>query len=202
MLRGVFGLLSKVKEVLAASENLDEISKKVKAVSKGVTEQSKELAALRKEVSDIKSAVRGLCSSVSKMSASLDSQMGDVYRATDDLKEEVYDFKLIKAEIKSKLVSELTDDFRKHLSEETRKLDVDVKSFNELKEELSRLVTKFRSVEGEIEKFRAIAQEVKAADFQLSRHAKELAAADSEKLKLLQKIDQMESLVAKMRRSR
>lgn len=194
-------MLSKIKDVLAASENLDDISKKVKSVSKDVAEQSKELASLRKEVSEVKSAVTSLNAAVSRVSSSLESQMGEVSRATDDLKKEVYDFKLIKADIKSKLVSELTDDFRKHLSEETGKLDVDVKNFNELKEELSRIVTKFKSVEGEIEKFRAIAQEVKAADFQLSRHAKELAAADSEKLKLLQKIDQLENLVSKMRRS-
>jgi chromosome segregation ATPase len=197
---GVLVLLSKFKDVLAASGNLEEISKKVKAVSKDVSEQSSELASLKKEVSDLKSSVNSLGSAVSKVSASLESQISGMSKATEDLRKEVYDFKLIKAEIKSKLVSELTDDFRRNLSEETGKLDLDVKCFNELKDELSRLVTKFKAVEGEIEKFRSIAQEVKSADFQLARHAKELAAADSEKLKLMQKIDQLERLVSKIRR--
>jgi len=193
-------MMSKVKDLLAAGENLEEISRKVKAVSKDVSEQSKEFSELKTQLSEVKADVKKIGTDVSKLSSSLAETLDDFSKTNEGFKKELYEFKMIKSDIKSKLVDELLDSFREELRKGTGKLDTDVKGFNALKDELSHLVSKFKSVEGEIEKFKAIAQEVKSADFQLSRHAKELAAADSEKLKLMQQIDQLERLVSKIRR--
>ncbi len=193
-------MIDKVKGLMAVGENLDEISKKVRSVADSVAAQSKELSAFKKEVSELKSGIVKLNSESEKLVSSIDSQISGLKSSVDDLKKEVYDFKLIKADIKSKLVSELSETFREELRQETRKLDLDVKNFNDLKNELSVLVGKFKSVELEIEKFRSIAQNIKAADFELTHHARELAKADQEKLTLMQKIDQLERLLSKLRR--
>jgi archaellum component FlaC len=194
-------MISKVKDLMAISEKLEGISEQVGSVkcdvdghSEGIARFMEEISALRSEVKDINKAQSRFCSSV-------ESQISSLTAARQDLEKEVYDFKLIKADIKSRLVAELADDFREQMKKETAKLDVDVKRFNELKDELSRLVGKFRSVEDEIAKFKAIAQDIRSADFELARHAKELTKADEEKLKLMQRIDHLERLVSKMRRS-
>jgi chromosome segregation ATPase len=194
-------MISKVKDLMAVGEKLDSVSKKVSAVKKEVDSQSEDLAGFSKEVSSLKVEMAKFNTDASKFCTNVGSQAELLMKARADLEKEVYDFKLIKADIKSKLVSELAEDFRHQLKKEAEKLDTDVKHFNELKDELSKIVSKFKSVEAEIDKFKAIANQVKAADFQLERHAKELAKADEEKLKLLQKIDHLERLVSKMRRS-
>lgn len=195
-------MISKVKDLMAVSEKLDSVSRKVDDVSKEIGVHSEGIASFTTEVTDLKDELAKLNSEVTRFSSTTNEQLDALRKARADLEKEVYDFKLIKADIKSKLVAEITEDFRSQMQKETAKLDIDVKNFNDLKQELSRLVGKFRSVEDEIAKFKAIAQDVKKADFELARHARELTKADEEKLRLLQKIDQLERLVSKMRRGR
>jgi len=186
---------------MAVSRKLDDVSQDVKAVSKDVESHSKAMANFNEQVTALTGAVKLNADESSRFCATIQEQIAELKRAREDLKQEVYDFKLIKSELKSKLISDLTDDFRAHLKEEAAKLDTDVKRFNELKEELSGLVSKFRDVESEVDKFREIAKDVKSADFELSRHAREIAKADQEKLRLMQKIDHLERLISKMRRN-
>ncbi|MFC1741366.1 hypothetical protein ACFL3V_02430 [Nanoarchaeota archaeon] len=195
-------MISKVKDLMAIGGKLDEISKKVDAAEESVSMHSAEIAEYRKDVSGLKEDFTGLHKESSKFGSTVSDQIDALKKAREDLENELYDFKRIKADIKAKLVTELTDDFREELKKETKKLDTDVKQFNELKDELSSLVTEFKSVEGEIAKFRKIAGQVKEADFQLARHARELTKADQEKLNLMQKVDQLERLISKMRRGR
>lgn len=194
-------MISKMKGIMSASDRIDAVSKSVSALKSDVKGQSDEIASFCKEASALRTEVRKLTEDQLRFAKEASEQLDALRSVRQDLEKEVYDFKLIKADIKSRLVADLADDFRANLKKEAEKLDTDVKRFNELKDELSSLVGKFRSVEGEIAKFRQIAADVKSADFQLARHAKELTQADSEKLKLLQKIDQLEHLVSKMRRS-
>ncbi|MBW2965000.1 hypothetical protein KY363_06090 [Candidatus Woesearchaeota archaeon] len=194
-------MISKMKGIMSASDRIDAVSKSVSTIKSDMKGQSEEIASFCKEAAALRAEVKRLADEQSKFAKEASAQLDALKSARQDLEKEVYDFKLIKADIKSRLVADLTDDFRAVLKKEAEKLDTDVKRFNELKDELSHLVGKFRSVEDEIAKFKSIAGDVKAADFQLARHAKELTQADSEKLKLLQKIDQLEHLVSKMRRS-
>lgn len=193
-------MISKVRDLIAVGEKLDEISGKVRSSSKEVAGQSREISALKEDVAALRSDIKRLCEEHGRSAEQLASQVGELRSANEDLRKELYDFRLVKADIRSNLVSGLAQDFRDRLREEIGKFDTDVKRFNELKDELSSLVAGFRSVEGEIRKFREISSGIKAADFELVKHAKSLEKADSEKLRLMQKIDHLERLVSKMRR--
>ena len=194
-------MISKVKGLIAVGENLEDISKKVKSASKDISDQSKELSTMKEGVAGMKLELVGLREENKRFSEHVKLQTDCIKNVNEELKKELYDFKLIKSDIKSKLVSELAQDFRNQLREETKKLDTDVKQFNDLKTELSGIVAEFHSVEGEIRRFKEIASRIKTADFELVKHARELDKADSEKIRMLQKIDQLEHLVSKMRRS-
>ena len=193
-------MISKMKELIAMGENINSISDDVKVVSRNISDHSRAIASFRAEIELLTGNVRSNADEAGRFCSSVQEQIEELRKVREDLKQEVYDFKLIKADIKSRLIAELTDDFRSEIRKESAKLETDIKRFNELKDELSALVKKFRSVESEIVKFKRIAEEVNAADFELSRHAKEISRADHEKLQLMQKVDQLERLVSKMRR--
>jgi len=193
-------MLSKVKDLMDVGSKLEEMSKKVKSATADVSAQAKEMSHFKSEISALKGEVSKLVSESSKFCSSVQSQISELKSATDELKNEVYDFKMIKADIKSKLVSELGEAFREELKKETKTLDMDVKNFNALKDELSSLVGKFKSVESDIMKFKEISQVIKSTDFELSKYAHEVTKADHEKLELMQKIDQLENLLSKLRR--
>lgn len=195
-------MISKVKDMMAVSERLDGVSARVKSLDADISAHSEGIAAFRKEVGVLRSELKETAEGISGFCSAMLSELDGLRQLREDLKKELFDFKMIKSDIRSNLVSGLTEDFRSQLREETRKLDTDVKAFNSLKDELSVLVTKFRGAEAEIDKFRSIASGISAADFELSRYAREVAKADQEKLRLMQKVDQLERLVSKMRRSR
>lgn len=188
--------------MMETSEKLNELNARVGDSAKVVSDQSKELESFRNEVRELKTEIQKFSSEASRFSETAFSQLSSIRKTNEDMKSELYDFKLIKADIKSTLVGELMEEFRTVLRKETGKLDTDVKCFNELKDELSVLVTKFKSVEQEIAKFKEIASQVKSADFQLARYARELETNDREKLQLMSENDNLKRLLAKERRSR
>lgn len=194
-------MISKVKDLIAISERLEGISQQVGSVKCDVDSHSEGIAAFMKEISALRSEVKSMNKEQSRFCSSVAEQLEGIRSLRQDLEKEIYDFKLIKADLKSRLIADLAEDFRNHMKKETDKLDIDVKRFNELKNELSVLVGKFRSVEEEIAKFKEIAKQVQATDFELVKYARELTKADQEKLNLMQKIDHLERLVSKMRRS-
>jgi chromosome segregation ATPase len=195
-------MLSKVKDLMGVGSRVDEASGKIKELAKDISAESKEMAAFRKEVAALKSEVSGLNTKAEESLSAISAQMDEIHKTNEEFKKELYDFKMIKSDIKSKLVSELSESFREELKNETRKLDVDVKAFNDLKEELCVLVTKFKAVESEVAKFKEIAGSLKSADFQLANYARELTKNDQEKLRLMEKVEHLERLVAKERRGR
>jgi len=195
-------MLDRMKDLMGAGSKIEEVSVKIKELAKEVSSQSKDVSAFRKELSGLKNEINDLNTTAKDSLSAITLQLDELHKTNEDYKKELYDFKMIKSEIKSKLVQDLAEDFRTELRNETRKLDTDVKAFNDLKEELCILVTKFKSVESEVAKFKEIAQEIKSADFKLASFAKELTKTDQEKLKLMERVDYLERLVAKERRGR
>ncbi|MHA2023660.1 MAG: hypothetical protein ACTSWQ_08375 [Candidatus Thorarchaeota archaeon] len=195
-------MMSRLKNLMETSERLNELNEKVSDSASVVLNQSKEVEGFKGEVRELKLEVQTFTSEASRFSETAFSQLAGIKKTNESLKTELYDFKLIKSEIKSRLVGEVMDELRAELRKETGKLDTDVKCFNELKDELSVLVGKFKSVESEITKFKSIASQVNSADFELGKFARELEKSDSEKLRLMQENDNLKRLLAKERRGR
>lgn len=201
-MKGDVGMIARLKDVMGTSKKLEELSAQVDDNKCAVTGYSKEMGLFRDELRELKTEIKRFASEAGRFSETAFLQLNGVRKTNEDLKSEVYDFKMLKSDLKSKVMDELIDGFRDEMRKETSKIASDVTRFNELKDELSIIVTKFKSVESEIDKFKLIAQQIKTADFQLQRHARELEKNDSEKLKLMQENDNLKRLLAKERRGR
>ena len=195
-------MISRLKDVMGASRKLEELSAQVDDNKSVVIGYSKEMEGFRNELQELKIEIKNFASEAGRFSETAFLQLNGIRKTNEDLKSEVFEFKSIKADIKSKLVGELMDGFRSEIRKESAKLETDVKHFNELKTELSTLVSQFSSVEGEIAKFKLIAGQISAGDFELQRHARELQKNDKEKLQLMQENDNLKRLLAKERRGR
>ena len=193
-------MISRIKGVMETGQRIEELSAQVSANRSAVLEYSREIEGFRKEVQELKTEIARFTSEASRFSETAFLQLNGVRKTNEDLKSEVYDFKLIKSEIKSRLVGDVLDEIRAEVRKGSAKLDTDVTRFNELKDELSVIVSKFRSVESEIAKFHSIAQQIKEADFHLARYARELEKNDREKLALMKENDNLKHLLAKERR--
>jgi len=116
----------------------------------------------------------------------------------DELKKELYEFKLFKKEIKKKF----SEQIEKDISTIRESMKKDVSGFNDTKNKLDLKLNQVEKLDQEIKKLTTITKGINAADFELSKHKKNLDNNEKEKLELLRKIDNLERLVAKLRRGR
>src|SRR3989344_1253915 len=79
-------------------------------------------------------------------------------------------------------------------------LKLDSGKYDSAKKEIERSAALLAQMNEELAKFHAISREIKQGDFQLVKYAKELQASDSERVKLMKEIDDLQRMVAKMRR--
>ena len=70
----------------------------------------------------------------------------------------------------------------------------------ELKESLASVKIELAQTQDELKKFTTISSGIKEADFELTQYIKKIQSMDNEKLELLQKIDSLERLLARMKR--
>lgn len=107
---------------------------------------------------------------------------------------------------KVELKEQVTAQFQQQLVKATRdmegKLSADLSLVDELSGRLGDFTRELKSSAAVIHQFQDLAKTIEDADFQLKEHAKALENADAEKVKLLKRIDELESMIAKFKRSK
>ena len=116
------------------------------------------------------------------------------------MSKEVYDFKLLKAQLQKKLLDKFEEELKQELTLNMEVLRKDISDYEEMKNSVKEMLKKTELAKQEMGKWLDISGSIKAADFELHRFARQLQQADSEKLELMRKIDTLERLVSKMRR--
>ncbi|HII71184.1 TPA: hypothetical protein HA265_00335 [Candidatus Woesearchaeota archaeon] len=195
-------MISKIKDLMDISQKLDEINTKVTEHSETVDRHSSALKGYKDSVETIRQEMLGVNKELGGFTIRASSLLEEMEGTNESMKKELYELKLVKTDMRNKLVDELTEIFREELRKQTRQLERDVQSYNKLKEELSRITIQLGNLESEMGKFRAIAQQLKATDFELAKYAREVCKADGEKLKLMKDLDNLQRLLSKERRQR
>ncbi|MDP7116074.1 MAG: hypothetical protein QF632_06015 [Candidatus Woesearchaeota archaeon] len=118
-----------------------------------------------------------------------------------EFEKELYNFKLLSANVEKKLLEKFDQQISGEIHDYFEKLRTDIKSFGDLKEKVDSISREITHASQEVSKFVQISEHIKKADFDLTKYAEKLSEMDSEKLELMRKIDNLERLIAKMRRS-
>ena len=119
----------------------------------------------------------------------------------EELRNEINDFKLIKSRMEKKLVESFEREIKDELMPRFERLSGVVKNFGKMDSKAESVTARFDAINDEISKFIDISKRIKKEDFELVRFANQLKTMDTEKLELMRKIDSLERLVSKMRRS-
>lgn len=108
-------------------------------------------------------------------------------------KKEFDNLNLIKNNLTEKVLEKIEQDLKEELKKHFAKLDSEKAKFEETTKELETL-------REEIKRLTVLAEKIKAADLELTQYAQELRNRDDEKTRLLKKIDDLQTLIAKIRR--
>lgn len=188
-------MIQKIKDLMKIKELIDEINSNIKNHSDSV-------ASMKKEVDELKAQLNVLKSNNDEFFKNFDNNVNEIKDMKESLRKEIHEFSLLKAQLQKKLIDKFEEELKNELKVCSESLKTDMESYNETKEKTNSMLIRLSNLSEEITKFSEISKNIKKEDFELTKFAKQLLEMDKEKLELMRKIDTLERLIAKMRRSR
>ena len=188
-------MINKIKDLLRIKELIDEINNNVKNYSENVSSMKKEIDELKKQLTEIKSNNDDFFRNFKDNSA-------EIKEMKENLRKEIHEFSLLKSQLQNKLITKFEEELKNELKVCSESLKLDMQNYNEIKEKTNSMLARLARLGEEMAKLAEISKTLKKEDFEMTKFAKQLLEMDNEKLELMRKIDTLERLVAKMRRSR
>ena len=176
------------QDVAARADEAKGLQEDVKAQRSRIQEQQDFLDKLSKRHDEL----------MRRFSEELDTLKG----TNEQARAEVHNLRTARVELKE----DVTERFQQQLTKSVRnmegKLEADTSKVESLSESLQAVTKELKDARAEIGKFKDLAETVKESDFRLKEHAKALEQADQEKLRLMKRVDELESMMAKMKQRR
>jgi hypothetical protein len=169
-------MLQKIKDLMKVKEDIDLINKNIEENNKIISELKDELVKNFKE------------------------NLFVIKNLKEDFGKEIYEFKLLKAQLQKKILDRFEEELQKDLEVNRQALRKDTEDYNELRKKAAEVLSRLNLTSGEVNKFIEISKSIKKEDFELTKFARHLLDMDREKLELMRKIDTLERLVSKIRR--
>lgn len=120
----------------------------------------------------------------------------------DQVNTVIIDLKLLRPRLEKKMQEDFSSAVEQELANTTNKIEAQAAGFNHAKDVFSKYIATTQDVGNEMQKFLLIAKQLDEKDFALENYAKRLEQTDAEKLRLLKRIDELERLLAKMKRGK
>jgi len=188
-------MLSKIKGLMQTSELVNQINKKVE-------DHSAQVGLLKDELACLSGALHEIKSNQTEFLTNFKDNLQIINESKENLRKEIYDFKLLKAELQKGLLEKFEEELNNCLRENVQSIKVDSDEYSRLKEMINDIAGEMENLSNEIKKFSEVSKNIKKGDFELAKFGKQLLDMDKEKLELMKKIDTLERLVARMRRNR
>ena len=186
-------MLQKIKDVLKTKEDIDLMNKNIEENNKIISELKVELESLKNELTETKKTQ-------DEFLKNFRENLFVIKNLKDDFGKEIYEFKLLKAQLQKKILEKFEEELQKDLEVNRESLKKDTDDYSELRKKVAEILSRLNLTTEEINKFIEISKSIKKEDFELTKFARQITDMDREKLELMRKIDTLERLVSKIRR--
>jgi chromosome segregation ATPase len=187
-------MLQNIKDLLKVKDMIVQIKEQTE-------EYNKTISSLKTELNSLKNEIRDTKSNQAELLNYLKDSMGSIDDIKEELKKEVYEFNLLKSQMQGKILEKFEKELQNELNINLEKLKADNKNYEDARKELALVVNKTIVLGDELNKFAEIGKNLKKEDFMLTKFCNKIWDVDKEKLELMKKIDTLERLVSKIRRS-
>lgn len=178
-------------------EVIDKLNSNIQNNIKVVNELTKEISGLRENFSVIKEQIN---KDSGEMVDSLKEKIDTISNLKSDFEQEITNFKIFLSNQKKGMLEDLTKEFRDEMLNHMNNLKGDISSYNELKQQVSAVLSQTTTLTEEIQKLKEISRNIRKEDFELSKFVDKVTEMDKEKLRLMKEIDTLQRLIAKSRR--
>lgn len=183
------------QEIQELVEDFSSLKQTVKDLKDQIKQQNKLLKQQQNIITDLTQSQQ---ESVKQMNELLQTFSGH----NSSISSEIHNFKANRLELSEGLSSQFKQQLVKSLSEMENTLKTDTAKVDSLSKDLSTLQSSLKEAKAAILRLTDLSKAVKDSDFTLKEHAKALDKGNNEKLRLLKRIDSLESMLAKMKRNR
>jgi len=183
------------------NKQLEEASQKIDELNINLNSSQETINYLKQQIQEFKDELQRTREQNKAHSNELLQNLIHVRSARERFEEELKDIKQIKKAIEVNLLNEVKTSLNDKFSEALHKLSTHIGNYNELSEKSSEIKHQLSSLQSEIKKLQSISSNLREKDFEMEKFAKQLLELDKEKLELMRKIDSLERLVSKQRKS-
>ncbi|MEK6837981.1 MAG: hypothetical protein AABX69_04990 [Nanoarchaeota archaeon] len=192
-------MLSRIKELISGSE-LKGLVEQLKQAAAAIKWQAEQIKALQQLTEEAKSSISGLRDSNNLMAEEVKKSATAARQLQDELAKTLADLKALSSHIQGSIKQKIAEDLIELTKEVKAKLEGAEKLKSEITTTAAAIANELAKLKADVTKLAAVAEKIKAEDFELVKFSQQLAAADNEKLKLIGRIDTLERLISKMRR--
>lgn len=183
------------------NKQLEEANQKIDELNNNLKSNQENVDYLKQQISEFKDELQKVREQNKTHSHELLQNLINVRSTRERFEEELRDIKHIKKAIETNLLNEVKTSLNEKFSDALHRLNIHIGNYNELTEQSSEIKQQLSSLQSEIKKLQLISSSLKEKDFEMEKFAKQLLELDKEKLELMRKIDTLERLVSKQRKS-
>ena len=186
-------MIQKIKDLMKLKDELDSLNKQLASHSEMVVSMKTDLQGLKEQMHDFQKQNKAFLTSFQE-------DTRNIRPLNDDLKKEIYDFGLLKAQLQQRILDKFEQELKNKLNISTEKLEKDMQHYTDARRQVEQMAARMNEMGAEVSKLLSISKNIRKEDFELTHFANKLLEMDREKLSLMQKIDTLERLVSKIRR--
>ena len=179
-------------------EEIDKINEKLSSTTESTTNLKNDINTLKDQLNN---HIVKINEKNSEFFRNFEENINIIKNARDSFQKELFEFKLLKSQTQKKILEKFEEELQKELQIKLENLNKDAQEYNELKKQITNITLKVNNLSEEINKFLNVSKSIKERDFEMTHFAKQLLEMDNEKLELMRKIDTLERLVGRMRRT-
>ncbi|NOZ80874.1 MAG: hypothetical protein GXP63_04325 [DPANN group archaeon] len=190
-------MIGKIKELM-------DVKKDIKILAKSVTGLDSQLSALSGRMDQFGKRFDDLLSNTEKGMRAMETQLREhqqrLAESADRLKEEVYDFKLLKSGLKDRILGVFKEELHQEILKNLELLRGDTVRYQKARDEVSGLSHRIGEASSDLRRFTDVATKLKKEDFNMVNYARRLESMEEQKARLRKQVDDLQRMIGKMRR--
>ena len=183
-----------LKELFSSSK------KRLEALETSVFKSTRQIKNLNNELREQKEVMNSLISQIKDLHQTQQHVSLGFQDAVKDINKITMELAMFKPSLEKSLLEKSTVKLDQELSHMTNKISAQLSGFSQSKESLKDIFRQIKSVEAELVRIKDLGVKICAQDYDLSRYAQELDRSDKQKLELMKRVDELERMLAKLKR--
>ncbi len=189
-------------KLFSNSEQMEQLNNQIKDAQRDVKHLSRYHADQKEEIDKLIKEVKQIGKLQKELLTKLEESTEHLAIASKDFEKAAIDVALIRPALEKKMMDNFSTAIEQELANTTNKIHAQAAGFAATKDVFKEHARTSSETLKEVSKLHDAIKNIKAADFALEMHAKRLEINDKEKLRLMAKVDQLEHMLAKMKREK